>query len=101
MHPELFEIPLVHVTVKSYGLMLVIGFLAAVWIIRRLSKDFTPDPQLITNAALYSLVGGVIGARLFFVLHYSEKFRDAPIEVLYIWQGGLELLGGVVVAVSV
>ena len=101
MHPELFEIPLIHVTVKSYGLMLVIGFLAAVWIIRRLSKDFTPDPQLITNAALYSLVGGILGARLFFVIHYFEKFRDAPVEVLYIWQGGLELLGGVVVAVSV
>jgi phosphatidylglycerol:prolipoprotein diacylglycerol transferase len=101
MYPELFEIPLVHVTVKSYGLMLVIGFLAAVWVIRRLSRDFTPDPQLITNAALYSLVGGIVGARLFFVVHYFEKFRDAPIEVLYIWQGGLELLGGVVVAVSV
>jgi phosphatidylglycerol:prolipoprotein diacylglycerol transferase len=101
MHPELFEIPFIHVTVKSYGLMLVIGFLAAVWVIRRLSRDFTPDPQLITNAALYSLVGGVIGARLFFVLHYFEKFRDSPIEVLYIWQGGLELLGGVVVAVSI
>jgi len=101
MHPELFEIPFIHVTVKSYGLMLVIGFLAAVWVIRRLSRDFTPDPQLITNAALYSLVGGIIGARLFFVVHYFEKFRDSPIEVLYIWQGGLELLGGVVVAVSV
>ena len=92
---------MIHVTVKSYGLMLVIGFLAAVWLIRRLSRDFTPDPQLITNTALYSLVGGVIGARLFFVLHYFEKFRDSPIEVLFIWQGGLELLGGVVVAVSV
>jgi len=101
MYPELFEIPFIHVTVKSYGLMLVIGFLAAVWVIRRLSRNFTPDPQFITNAALYSLVGGIIGARLFFVVHYVEKFRDSPIEVLYIWQGGLELLGGVVAAVSV
>ena len=101
MHPELFEIPFIHVTVKSYGLMLVIGFLAAVSLIRRLTRSFTPDPQLITNAALYSLVGGVIGARVFFVIHYFEKFRDFPLEVFYIWQGGLELLGGVVVAVSV
>ena len=101
MYPELFEIPFIHVTVKSYGLMLVIGFLAAVWVIRRLSRDFTPDPQFITNAALYSLVGGIIGARLFFVVHYFEKFRDFPIEVLYIWQGGLELLGGVIAAVGI
>ena len=34
MHPELFEIPVVHLTVKSYGFMMVVGFLAAVMVIR-------------------------------------------------------------------
>ncbi len=68
MLPELFEIPFVHLTVKSYGLMMVIGFLSAVYLIRRLSRDITPDPQLITNAALYSLIAGVLGSRLFFVI---------------------------------
>ena len=101
MYPELFEIPFVHVTVKSYGLMMVMGFLAAVSLIRRLSRDFTPDPQLITNAALYSLVGGVIGARIFFVVHYFDRFRASPIEVFFIWQGGLELLGGVIAAIGI
>jgi phosphatidylglycerol:prolipoprotein diacylglycerol transferase len=101
MYPELFELPFIHVTVKSYGLMMVIGFLAAVSLIRRLSRDFTPDPQLITNAALYSLVGGVIGARIFFVVHYFDQFRNAPIEVFFIWQGGLELLGGVIAAIGI
>ncbi|MFC1635243.1 prolipoprotein diacylglyceryl transferase [Planctomycetota bacterium] len=101
MYPELFEIPFIHVTVKSYGLMMVIGFLAAVSMIRRLSRGFTPDPQLITNAALYSLVGGVIGARIFFVVHYFDKFRESPIEVFFIWQGGLELMGGVIAAISI
>lgn len=101
MYPELFEIPLIHLTVKSYGLMMVIGFLAAVSLIRRLSFKITPDPQLITNAALYSLIGGVVGARLFFVVHYFDKFAEHPFEVFYIWQGGLELLGGVVLAVAI
>ncbi|TKJ37038.1 MAG: hypothetical protein CEE38_09040 [Planctomycetes bacterium B3_Pla] len=101
MYPELFELPFVHLTIKSYGLMMVIGFLAAVSLIRRLSRNITPDPQLITNAALYSLIGGVVGARLFFVIHYFDNFRSRPLEVLYIWEGGLELLGGVVLAVAV
>lgn len=101
MYPELFEIPFIHVTVKSYGLMMVIGFLTAVGMIRRLSRDFTSDPQLITNAALYSLVGGVIGARIFFVVHYFERFRESPIEIFFVWQGGLELLGGVIAAISI
>ena len=86
---------------KSYGFMMVVGFLAAVTLIRRLSSKVTPDPQMITNAALYSLIGGVVGARIFFVIHYFDKFAQRPIEVFYIWQGGLELLGGVVLAITV
>ncbi|MHC4323816.1 MAG: prolipoprotein diacylglyceryl transferase [Planctomycetota bacterium] len=101
MFPELIEIPFIHLTVKSYGLMMVIGFLSCVSLIRYLSRDFTPNPQLITNAALYALVGGVIGARLFFVVHYIDKFLSNPLEVFAIWQGGLELAGGVVAAIIV
>lgn len=101
MHPELFEIPFVHLTVKSYGLMMVIGFLACVSLIKRLSRDFTSNPQHITNAALYALIGGVIGARLFFVIHYFNNFQSNPTEVLAIWQGGLELAGGVTAAIIV
>ncbi|MBN1359706.1 MAG: prolipoprotein diacylglyceryl transferase [Sedimentisphaerales bacterium] len=101
MHPELIEIPFVHLTVKSYGLMMVIGFLAAVTVIRRLSRSFTPDPQYITNAALYSLIAGVVGARLFFVIHYWDQFRDSLLDVFAIWRGGLELLGGVLLAIAV
>jgi len=101
MRPELFEIPLIHLTVKSYGLMMVIGFLAAVYLIRRLSRDITPDPQLITNAALYSLIGGVFGARVFYVLHHLSDFKQDAVSVFKIWNGGLELLGGVILAVAI
>ena len=81
--------------------MMVIGFLAAVYLIRRLSRNITPDPQLITNAALYSLIGGVVGARLFYVIHYFEHFKEDPVSVFAIWHGGLELLGGVLLAVTI
>lgn len=101
MFPELFEIPFIHVTLKSYGLMMVIGFLAAVSLIRHLSRNITPDPQLITNAALYSLIGGVVGARLFYVIHYFEHFKQNPASVFAIWHGGLELLGGVILAITI
>ena len=75
MHPELFRIPFTPLTVKGYGLMLVIGFLIAAHIIRRLSRNITPDPQMITNASLYCLVTGVIGARIFYVLHHFDNFK--------------------------
>lgn len=101
MHPELFEIPVVHLTIRSFGLMMVIGFLAAVAVIRHLSRPFTRDPQHITNGALYALVAGVVGARAFFVIHYFEQYRDEPLSVFAIWNGGLELYGGALPAIAV
>jgi phosphatidylglycerol:prolipoprotein diacylglycerol transferase len=102
MHPEFLDIPVLHVSIKSYGLMMVVGFLAAVTVIRYLSRHFTRDPQIITNAALYSLIAGVVGARAFFVLHYPDQFRSDPWwSVFAIWNGGLELIGGVVMALLV
>jgi phosphatidylglycerol:prolipoprotein diacylglycerol transferase len=101
MHPELFKIPFTELTVKSYGLMIVIGFLLAVWLIRYLSRDITPNPQMITNAALYSLIAGVTGARVFYVLHYFDRFKDDVLSIFFIWDGGFELLGGVILAIFV
>lgn len=101
MHPILFEIPFTHLTIKSYGLMMVVGFLSAVFLIRHLARNITPNPHLITNAALYSLIAGVVGARLFYVIHYPEKFKTNLLSVFAIWEGGLELLGGVVLALVV
>ncbi|MHC4619718.1 MAG: prolipoprotein diacylglyceryl transferase [Planctomycetota bacterium] len=101
MHPELFKLPFIHVALQSYGLMMVIGFLLAVYVIRRLSRNITPDPQLITNAALYSLIAGVVGARLFYVIHHWDEFQRGLLSFFAIWKGGLELLGGVVLAIVV
>ncbi len=101
MYPELFEIPFIHVTVKTYGVMLVIGFLAALWLMRRLSWNLAPDTQAITGAALYCLVAGIVGARLFYIVQNFEQFRDRPLTALAVWEGGLVLLGGVILAVVV
>ncbi|MHC4461494.1 MAG: prolipoprotein diacylglyceryl transferase [Planctomycetota bacterium] len=101
MYPELFKIPFINWPLPTYGLMMVIGFLSAIFLIRHLSRNITPDPHLITNAALYSLIAGVIGARLFYVLHYPDKFQGNWLSIFAIWQGGLELLGGVILAIPV
>jgi len=101
MYPELFKIPFTDLTIKSYGLMMVIGFLAAVSVIRRLSKNITPSPQLITNAALYALIAGVVGSRLFYVIHHFNQFKGDFFSIFAIWKGGLELLGGVLLAIAV
>jgi len=99
MHPELFEIPFLHISVKSYGTLMVVGFLAAVWLMRRMMKRVGQNPDTIANIAMYALICGIVGARVFYVIHYYHLFRNRPLEVLAVWQGGLELLGGVIAAI--
>ena len=102
MHPELFRIPFTHLTVKSYGVMMVLGFICAIVIIRKLSRGMGENEDHVTTAALYSLIAGVIGARLFYVVHYWAQFKGRGItEIFAVWDGGLELLGGVLTTISV
>lgn len=101
MHPELFEVPFLHVTVKSWGLMIVIGFMAAMFLMQRLMKRIGQPSEHIGNVALYSLITGVIGARLFYVIHHFSLFRDNPLRIFAIWEGAGEFLGGVIAALAV
>ena len=100
MYPRLFEIPFLHLTIGTFGPMMVLGFLAALFTMRRLSRRVRLDPAMITNAALYSLIIGVVGARAFFVIHYFDQFRGNLLGVVTTWRGGLEFLGGVVPAIG-
>ncbi len=81
--------------------MMVIGFLAALWLMKHLSRDISPDTQPITSAALYCLVAGVAGARLLYVVLNLDQFRGRPFAALALWEGGLVLLGGVSLALIV
>lgn len=101
MHPELFRIPFTPLTVKSYGVLMVCGFVSAIYIIRRLSRGMGENAEHVTSAALYSLVAGVVGARIFYVVHYWYQFRERPLDVFAVWDGGVELLGGVLLAIFV
>jgi phosphatidylglycerol:prolipoprotein diacylglycerol transferase len=98
MYPSLFEIPLLHLKIGTFGPMMVLGFLTALFLMRRLSRRANLDHTIMTNAALYSLIAGVVGARVFFVVHHLEQFRGSLLDIVATWRGGLEFLGGVIVA---
>ncbi len=101
MIPELFRIPFTGITVKSYGVMMVVGFLAAVWLIQRLARSINLDREKITNTALYALISGVVGARLFYVIHHFGEYQDNILGIFAVWNGGLEFVGGFLMAIAV
>lgn len=103
MHPEIWEIPYIHFSIKSYGLMMTIGFLTASWLAMRRAMRVKCDPDVILNCCLIALVSGVVGSRIFYVIHYW-KTQFAPDEnpllsAINITAGGLEFYGGLIGAI--
>lgn len=83
--------------VRWYGLMYLLGFLAAWWLgsmrAKRSGSGWSPQelPDLITFCAL----GLLVGARLGYVLFYDfAAFVAQPLEILRIWKGGMSFHGG-------
>ena len=99
MHPVLLPLPFIG-ELKSYGLMLMIGFLTGVWLTVRRASLVKADPDLILNCGFFALIGGVVGSRIMFAAHYWEtSFANQPnpfLAVLDITGGGLEFYGGAI-----
>jgi phosphatidylglycerol:prolipoprotein diacylglycerol transferase len=85
------------ITLYGYGAMLCIGFLLAILVAARRAKRLGQSPDIIYNAALVCFFGGLVGARLFYVIQYGENFRSV-LDILKIWQGGLTFYGGFLLA---
>lgn len=64
------------------------------------SRSAQRPPRLDrTNAAISALLGGLIGARLVFIALHLPYYREHPLEIIALWQGGLSAFGGVLGAI--
>jgi phosphatidylglycerol:prolipoprotein diacylglycerol transferase len=82
--------------VRWYGLMYVLGFLAAGYLLKQLAKDgFWKLPvEQIDKYITTTIVGMFLGARFFYVFIYNwDQYSQNPHEVFYVWQGGLSFHG--------
>jgi phosphatidylglycerol:prolipoprotein diacylglycerol transferase len=105
MHPVIFTIPWLNRPVPTFGLMLVLGFLAAVmWAARRAQRS-GGNPEVILDCGFVALIAGVVGARAMYVIHYWPHFAvfHSPLAIAWavvdVTQGGLEYYGGVVLSI--
>ncbi|MGQ9488819.1 MAG: prolipoprotein diacylglyceryl transferase [Armatimonadota bacterium] len=97
MHPILFHIG--SLEVRSYGVMIVLGFALAVWRAMRVAPRYGIDAEQILDLVLVTAASGILGARLVFVALDWHSFTEQPLRILYFWEGGLSyhgaLIGGV------
>ncbi|MEX0806887.1 MAG: prolipoprotein diacylglyceryl transferase [Candidatus Binatia bacterium] len=102
MYPVLFEFG--GFQIRSYGVIVALSFIIGLWMSIREAERKGLDPKLVQDFAVYGLLGGIVGARLYFVLFSAPGyFSEHPWEIFAVWSGGIgiigSLLGGFLVAV--
>ena len=92
MHPILFHFG--PFSFYSYGLMLALGFMAAMTLAARRARRLGLDPVAIQSLGISVLLGGVAGARAAYVALNWEMFRASLLEIIRLDHGGLVFYGG-------
>lgn len=79
-----------------YGIIIASGFLLAVLYMLHRAKDFGVTQDDVLDMILWAVPIGVVCARLYYCIFYWELYEDDPISMLYIWEGGLAIYGGII-----
>ena len=93
--PEIFSLGPIHV--RWYGLMFAVGFLFGYNHEEKMFKHENLNLKWLESLFIYLIIATVVGARLGHVFFYGwDYYSQHPIEILYVWQGGLASHGGVI-----
>ena len=80
-----------------YGVIIMLGILAAfvhAWLRCKQEGVSTDD---ILDVGIFTVLFGVIGARLYYVLTTLKEYEyDSFIDVIAVWEGGLAIYGGII-----
>lgn len=95
VNPEIFSIGSLHI--RWYGLLWALGIWFTLIITQKIYKHEKLPDKWLDSLFIYTVLGTVIGARIGHCLFYNPSYYLAnPIEILYIWQGGLASHGGAI-----
>jgi len=101
MHPILFQFGNFHI--YAYGFFLAMGFCTAVilCVLKIRKSDIKLPLENAADLLLYTVLSGFLGSRILFILINFDVYRQHPLQMLKIWEGGLVFYGGLIPAATV
>ena len=82
-------------TIYYYGVIIAFGLILAVLYGCKRSREFGIKEDDVVDAVLWVTPFAILCARAYYCLFSWDYYGVNPIEVLYIWEGGLAIYGGV------
>ena len=84
------------IDIHFYGVIIALGMLLAVVYAMRRTKQFGLKQDDILDGVLCIVPVAILCARLYYCAFEWDNYKQNPISILYIWEGGLAIYGGVI-----
>lgn len=81
--------------IRYYSLFILIGVLIAYFMIKKEATKFEISGDFVFNLFFYTIIIGILGARIYYVVFNWEYFGSHINEIWQVWQGGLAIHGGI------
>ncbi|HEX2901830.1 MAG TPA: prolipoprotein diacylglyceryl transferase [Jatrophihabitans sp.] len=96
--PSINGVQLGPIHIHFYGLMYVVGILAALWLAKRRWQARGGDPALIEEVGLWGVPAGIVGGRIYFDITTPSQMPHHWWGPFAIWDGGMGIWGGIALA---
>src|SRR5262249_14693883 len=83
-------------TLRWYGVLMAAAMALGLVLAHRDARRRGLDPESLLKAAELALLGGLVGARLYYVLFNLDYYAQMPSRIFAVWEGGLAIHGGVI-----
>ncbi len=97
--PSPIAFALGEINIYWYGLLIAIGAIFAYMVSFFIITKILKEPFLVfhfENLVFYLVIFGIIGARIYHVLARFSYYKKNPLEIFYIWQGGIGIFGAII-----
>jgi phosphatidylglycerol---prolipoprotein diacylglyceryl transferase len=87
-------------TLRTFGLMVALGVLVGAWLAATYAERFGIDRDETYRVATWMVLAGIIGSRLTWAATHTDAIEN-PVDVIAIWEGGIQFSGGFIAALVV
>ena len=95
--PDLPVVGSLQLSIRWYGVLIATAMALGLWLASREAQRHGEPSDELLKAAEFALIGGLLGARLYYVLFTLDYYQTQPWwRVFAVWEGGLAIHGGLI-----
>ncbi len=81
------------ISIRWYAFFIVVGAIIGFALLQKMIKKYQLEFGDLEWLMIWSVIGGIIGARLYYVIYAWPFFAENPLQILQIYNGGLGIFG--------